>query len=115
MGIAANYAENDTDYVYIDCFGRYAADQEALSLTYFPENQGLPSSFFPYTGGNSMLRWLPFRWIWAKMRQHVARTGAGLTSPHGAVSLFTLSAGLGLMEWNTEPKTRLAWSNLRCS
>ena len=21
--IAANYAENDTDYVYIDCFGRY--------------------------------------------------------------------------------------------
>jgi len=50
--IAANYAENDTDYVYIDCFGRYAADQEALSLTYFPENQGLPSSFFPYTGGN---------------------------------------------------------------
>jgi len=50
--IAANYAENDTDYVYIDCFGRYAADQEALSLTYFPENQGLPSSYFPYKGGN---------------------------------------------------------------
>ena len=23
--IAANYAENDTDYVYIDCFGRYSA------------------------------------------------------------------------------------------
>ena len=62
--IAANYAENDTDYVYIDCFGRsnkhrqntelkiwlklkycrYAADKEALSLTYFPENQGKHSS-----------------------------------------------------------------------
>merc|ERR1712083_1092521 len=36
----------------IDCFGRDAADQEALSLTYFPENQGLPTSYFPYTGGN---------------------------------------------------------------
>jgi len=50
--IVANHAEDDTDYVYIDCFGRYAADQEALSLTYFPENQGLPTSYFPYTGGN---------------------------------------------------------------
>merc|ERR1711936_518766 len=28
------------------------ADKEALSLTYFPENQGLPSSYFPYRGGN---------------------------------------------------------------
>ena len=26
--IAANYAENDTDYVYIDCFGRYTVDNE---------------------------------------------------------------------------------------
>jgi len=52
--IARNFQANDTDYVYIDCFGRYAADQEALDmgLKYFPENQGLPTSFFPYTGGN---------------------------------------------------------------
>ena len=26
--IAANYAENDTDYVYIDCFGRYNDDND---------------------------------------------------------------------------------------
>jgi len=50
--IKANDDLNDKDYVYIDCFGRYAADKEALSITYFPENQGLPSAFFPYTGGN---------------------------------------------------------------
>ena len=30
--IAANYAENDTDYVYIDCFGRYTVDNENAHL-----------------------------------------------------------------------------------
>jgi len=38
--------------VYMDCKGRYAADREALTLTYFPENQGLPIKYFPFTGGN---------------------------------------------------------------
>merc|ERR1712051_424870 len=38
--------------VYINCRGRYAADQEALEggLEYFPSNQGLPISYFPYQG-----------------------------------------------------------------
>jgi len=39
--------------VYIDCNGRYAADQEALEdggLQYFPENRALPISYFPYKG-----------------------------------------------------------------
>jgi len=38
--------------VYVNCRGRYAADQEALDggLEYFPANQGLPISYFPYQG-----------------------------------------------------------------
>jgi len=38
--------------VYINCRGRYAADQEALDggLEYFPKNRGLPISYFPYMG-----------------------------------------------------------------
>jgi len=38
--------------VYINCRGRYAADQEALAggLEYFPKNQGIPISYFPYVG-----------------------------------------------------------------
>merc|ERR1712088_1176530 len=38
--------------VYINCRGRYAADQEALAggLEYFPRNQGIPISYFPYVG-----------------------------------------------------------------
>lgn len=55
--IAKNSASGDTDYVYVDCFGRYAADQEALGLAptsptpyleYFPANQGLPTKYFPF-------------------------------------------------------------------
>jgi len=38
--------------VYMDCKGRYEADREALTLTYFPENQGLPMKYFPFAGGN---------------------------------------------------------------
>lgn len=38
--------------VYMDCKGRYDADREALTLTYFPENQGLPMKYFPFAGGN---------------------------------------------------------------
>merc|ERR1712241_1335465 len=38
--------------VYVNCRGRYAADQEALKdgLTYFPANRGLPIKYFPYQG-----------------------------------------------------------------
>jgi len=38
--------------VWIDCKGRYAADQEALEdgIEYFPESRGLPFKYFPYAG-----------------------------------------------------------------
>jgi len=42
----------DRNFVWIDCFGRYPADKEALKIEYFPKNQGLPIKYFPYTGGN---------------------------------------------------------------
>lgn len=48
---AAHYL-GDTDYVWVDCFGRYAADKESLHLDYFPTNQGMPTKYFPYSGGN---------------------------------------------------------------
>jgi len=44
-------AGGDTDMVWIDCHGRYAADQEALSgLEYFPKTRGFPMKYFPYQG-----------------------------------------------------------------
>jgi len=39
--------------VFIDCNGRYAADQEALAdggLEYFPKSRAIPISYFPYRG-----------------------------------------------------------------
>ena len=32
--------------------GRFPADREGMSLTYFPENQGIPLKYFPFQGGN---------------------------------------------------------------
>merc|ERR1712210_46047 len=48
----AKQGADKNNFVYINCRGRYAADQEALAggLKYFPENQGLPISYFPYVG-----------------------------------------------------------------
>jgi len=43
---------SNRDYIWIDCFGRYAADQEVFSIDYFPENQGIPTKYFPFSGGN---------------------------------------------------------------
>lgn len=40
------------DKVWMDCRGRNPADQEALAISYFPDNQGIPIKYFPYTGGN---------------------------------------------------------------
>lgn len=42
----------DSNYVWMDCRGRNPADQEALAITYFPDNQGIPIKYFPYSGGN---------------------------------------------------------------
>ena len=41
--------------VYINCKGRYAADQEALEggFTYFPASRGLPIAYFPFKGRGS--------------------------------------------------------------
>jgi len=50
--IAEYSRKNDSGYVWVDCFGRYAADKEALNMEYFPKNQGMPIKYFPYRGGN---------------------------------------------------------------
>jgi len=44
--------KNDTDYVWVDCFGRYPADKEGLQLEYFPPTQTMAVKHFPYRGGN---------------------------------------------------------------
>jgi len=41
---------DDHNMVWIDCFGRYAADKESVKFEYFPENQGIPIKYFPYKG-----------------------------------------------------------------
>jgi len=50
--IKAAHILGDADYVWVDCFGRYAADKESLHLDYFPPNQGMAAKYFPYSGGN---------------------------------------------------------------
>jgi len=42
----------DRNFIWIDCFGRYAADQEVFNFEYFPHNQGIPTKYFPYRGGS---------------------------------------------------------------
>jgi len=38
--------------VFFDCFGRFAADKEAVQMEYFPSNQAISLKYFPFTGGN---------------------------------------------------------------
>jgi sodium/potassium-transporting ATPase subunit beta len=45
-------AAANPDSVYFDCFGRFPADIEAVTLKYFPSTQSIPLKYFPYTGGN---------------------------------------------------------------
>jgi len=40
----------DKNMVWIDCFGRYPADKEALKIEYYPEHQGIPIKYFPFKG-----------------------------------------------------------------
>lgn len=40
----------DHNMVWIDCFGRYAADKEAFQFEYYPQNQGIPIKYFPFKG-----------------------------------------------------------------
>jgi len=42
----------NTDYLWIDCAGRYPADKEVLDIQYFPEKQGIPLKYFPFRGGH---------------------------------------------------------------
>jgi len=43
---------SNRDFIWVDCFGRYAADKEAFIVDYYPNNQGIPTKYFPFTGGN---------------------------------------------------------------
>jgi len=47
-------AEEELDYIWVDCHGRYPADKEVLaksgSITYTPEEQGIGLKYFPYQG-----------------------------------------------------------------
>jgi len=50
-----NHFENgqiDQNQVFVDCQGRYPADQEALEagMKYIPASQGFPVKYFPYKG-----------------------------------------------------------------
>lgn len=38
------------DQVWVDCYGKYPADKEALNggITYIPETRGMPNFYFPY-------------------------------------------------------------------
>jgi len=41
----------DLNQIWIDCHGRYPADEEALEgLQYFPDTRGFPLKYFPYQG-----------------------------------------------------------------
>ena len=48
----AIWTTKDKNQVWFDCRGRFAADREALNITYFPSSQGIPiDKYFPYEGG----------------------------------------------------------------
>jgi len=56
-GLRAEVLETErkggTEYVWIDCDGRYAADKEAIQkIEYFPSSRGMPVKYFPYTGNS---------------------------------------------------------------
>eukprot|EP00091_Calanus_sinicus_P000327 TRINITY_DN1025_c0_g1_i6.p1 TRINITY_DN1025_c0_g1~~TRINITY_DN1025_c0_g1_i6.p1 ORF type:complete len:345 (-),score=115.46 TRINITY_DN1025_c0_g1_i6:77-1111(-) len=41
----------DPNQIWFDCEGRFAADKEALDMTFFPATQGIPIKYFPFQGG----------------------------------------------------------------
>jgi len=45
-------SEAHPDSVFFDCFGRFAADKEAVQMEYFPNNQAISLKYFPFKGGN---------------------------------------------------------------
>jgi len=42
----------DKNQIWFDCRGRFAADKEALKMTFYPESQGIPIKYFPFQGGD---------------------------------------------------------------
>lgn len=54
--IAQKEAGEPLDNVWINCEGRYPADQEALDagMEYFPKSRAIPAKYFPYTGGKEI-------------------------------------------------------------
>ena len=43
--------ESDKNQIWFDCKGRFAADKEALNMTFYPSSQGIPLKYFPFQGG----------------------------------------------------------------
>jgi len=43
--------ESDKNQIWFDCKGRFAADKEALDMTFYPSSQGIPLKYFPFQGG----------------------------------------------------------------
>lgn len=57
QAVQDHYAtQENKNNVWINCAGRYAADQEALDggMEYFPKSRAIPAPFFPYTGGKEL-------------------------------------------------------------
>jgi len=40
--------------IIVNCHGRYPADEEALEMEYFPNNQVISADYFPYYGGKDI-------------------------------------------------------------
>jgi len=49
--------EAGEENIWIDCYGRNAADKEALEdrITYYPASRAIPISYFPYLGERNQL------------------------------------------------------------
>lgn len=45
-------AAGETNNIFFDCQGRYAADREGMTMEYFPANQAISLKYFPFSGGN---------------------------------------------------------------
>jgi len=45
-------SDEEKTQIFVDCQGRYPADQEALKagMSYMPKSQGFPAKYFPYKG-----------------------------------------------------------------
>merc|ERR1712112_122655 len=57
--IRTAHQRNDADNVWVECFGRYPADKEALELKYFPDTRAMPAivgSLYRLNVGRGMMK-----------------------------------------------------------